>query len=111
VLLIRSGVMLDETVFCKNCKWVKKKFWDEWSHAICTHASSLKSEAKVIVEDFDFFVTGELKEEEKRKLTDYHYCTTQRKHECGRTGRYFEPKEEQARKLFKVERKLDKELD
>jgi hypothetical protein len=102
--------MADEILFCKDCIWFRKKFWDEESNAKCTHPSALRISVKEKqIDDFDFFVTGEKKPEPKRSLGDYNYCATQRKFDCGREGKFFEPKNEQARRLFKVERKLDKE--
>lgn len=88
---------MPEVYLCKDCFYASK----DNTLFLCTHKSSEKKEEKSID-----LVTGE-----EIKQNNYYLCSTMRRDNtgtsCGPEGIYYLPKEEEARKIFEVERTLD----
>ena len=91
-------------VFCKDCFFSKKKNWFS-KELLCTH--TFRKEENIN------YTTGRIEIKEKELKT----CEDERTFspiflsdgKCGRIGRYFQPKDEKERKIFRVEKTLDGE--
>lgn len=103
---------MSDTVFCKDCKWAKKSFWESGYQLRCMHESSYKHPGEP---DLEYLAQG-CKEKKKRKKRkeNYNYCTTQRSGQCGTEAKFFEPNakfmknDPEGKAVFTVGRKLDK---
>ena len=76
--------MSEDIKLCKDCKFAKRNLTDfilflgSYRFAKCNHPSAM------INPNSDYYVTG--------GSSDYYFCSTQRAYDCGKQGKYFEPK-------------------